>query len=198
MSGEQDKFSRSLQTIRQFSARNKAEIAGRRRVLQGELASETSHLWMADGVTKIAWYEKLAEDLDGYLADPDLDLRVRHRYTLAVATLLHKAAELLGQLPTRSVAIESAPTLRSEIVGFDAERWQAEMMVKRGWVPPSDEDPRRSDNGDRATSSEPAPSPTPAPEPDRTAPAPAPERDGPITYGASADSGSSIFRSMSF
>jgi hypothetical protein len=35
----------------------------------------------------------------------------------------------------------TAPTVWSEIVGFDAERWQAEMMIKRGWVPPEAERP---------------------------------------------------------
>ena len=170
-------------------------------MLQGELVTATDHLWIANSVTQIEWRQKLAEELDGYLDDPDLDLRVRHRYTLAIDTLLHKVAELLGQLPTRTtVAVETPETFKTEVVGWSQDRWVADQMVERGWIPPSDEDPRRTDNGDRAASPEPAQPRTPAPEPDRTAPAPAPapERDGPITYGASADSGSSIFRSMSF
>jgi hypothetical protein len=128
-------------------------------------------------VTKAAWMEKYAEELDSYLADPELDLRVRHRYTLAVATLLHKASELLGQLPTRvQLDSGSGPVLRSEVVGFDWDRWQHDLMVERGWIPPTDEDPRPPDNGDHAAAYEPAPAPIPpAVEPDRpVTPAPPP------------------------
>lgn len=63
---------------------------------------------MADKVTRIAFCQKLIEDLDGYLADPDpdLDLRLRHRYTPEVASMLRAVAEEKGELPTR------APQLR--------------------------------------------------------------------------------------
>jgi hypothetical protein len=68
--------------------------------------SLSANLWVADKVTRIAFYQKLIEDLDGYLADPDLDLRLRHRYTPEVASMLRAVAEEKGELPTR------APQLR--------------------------------------------------------------------------------------
>ena len=42
------KYERSLDAIRQFSARNAAAIATRRAELLGELNAETSHLWITD------------------------------------------------------------------------------------------------------------------------------------------------------
>lgn len=126
------KYGRAHITIKQFRARNAAEIAGRRRVLQGELATATDHLWIADKVTRIAWCQKLCEDLDSYLADPDLDLRVRHRYTREVASILHQASELLGELPTRStIEVESGSVLRHEVVGFSPDKWLEELAANR-------------------------------------------------------------------
>lgn len=46
-------------------------------MLLGEVAHEASHMWVADKVTRIAWRLKLIEDMDGYLADPDLDPHLR-------------------------------------------------------------------------------------------------------------------------
>ena len=43
------KYERSFQAIKQFSMRNAAEIQVRRRELQGELAAETTHLWVGYG-----------------------------------------------------------------------------------------------------------------------------------------------------
>ena len=60
------KYGRSHQAVKQFSARNAAEITSRRRVLQGELATETDHLWVAGKTARIAWYQKLIEDLDSH------------------------------------------------------------------------------------------------------------------------------------
>jgi hypothetical protein len=68
-------------------------------------------------VTRIAWYEKLAEDLEIHLADDDLDLRLRHRYTCDVAMLLHKVSELMGEPTRTTIQFESAPALRHHVVG---------------------------------------------------------------------------------
>jgi hypothetical protein len=113
------KFERHPQTIAQFSARNAAEIAGRRRALQGELATETDHLWVADKTARIAWRQKLAEDLDGYLSDPDLDRRLRVRYVREINSLLRNVAEEKGELPTRShaeVEISSSIPLGNRLI----------------------------------------------------------------------------------
>jgi hypothetical protein len=67
-----DKYGRSHQAIKQFSARNSAEIAQRRQVLLGEVAGEASRMWVSDKKIRIAWRLKLIEDMDGYLADPEL------------------------------------------------------------------------------------------------------------------------------
>ena len=84
-------------------------------MLQGELATETDHLWIADKTTRIAWLQKLAEDLDKYLSDEDLDPRLRNRLTLEVALLLHKVAEEKGELRTQ-VEVKSALPLGSRLV----------------------------------------------------------------------------------
>jgi hypothetical protein len=116
------KYSRHVQTISQFSARNSSEIAGRRGVLQGELASETTHLWVADKTARIAWYQKMIEDLDGYLADDELDLSVRHRYTREVASMLRAVTEEKGELRS-TVEVESAPVLRHIVEGWTPDAW---------------------------------------------------------------------------
>jgi hypothetical protein len=181
-----DKFSRSLQAIRQFSARNSVEIAQRRQMLLGEVSDEASHMWVSDKVTRIAWRLKWIEDLDAHLADPDLDPQLRSRYTRDAAMLLRAVAEELGELRTQ-VDVDTGPTLTSAVIGWDIEKWAADLAAGR--TDPVTPEPTS------APASEPARSSTPTPAP---APAPAPERDGPITYGAGSDSGSSIFRSMSF
>jgi hypothetical protein len=48
------KYGRSHQAIKQFSARNAAEIAGRRQVLLGEVDAEAANLWVSDKTTRIA------------------------------------------------------------------------------------------------------------------------------------------------
>jgi hypothetical protein len=133
-------FSRTVQAIHQFSARNSAEIATRRQVLLGEVDAEAAHLWVADKTTRIAWLQKLIEDLDSHLSDPDLDLRLRSRYTREVASMLKAVAEEKGELPTRvQLDSGSGPLVRSEIVGWDPDKWMAGVMVERGWIPPEAE-----------------------------------------------------------
>lgn len=85
-------------------------------MLQGELAAETAHLWVADKTTRIAWYQKLIEDLDSYLADDDLDPRLRHRYSCDVATLHHRVAEEKCDLRS-NIEIDAGPKLKSEVIG---------------------------------------------------------------------------------
>jgi hypothetical protein len=44
---------------------------------------------MGGGKTsRIAWYQKLIEDLDTHLPDENLGLRLRHRYAREVAQML--------------------------------------------------------------------------------------------------------------
>jgi hypothetical protein len=159
---------------------------------------ETAHLWIADKVARIAWYQKLVENLDGHLADPDLDLRLRQRYT---ASLLHHVSDLKGELPTRTtVQVEAVPTIRNEIVGWNQDKWVADQMIERGWIPPSDEDPRREDprrlDDGHSTTPEPAPARSPEPAPPGHPPPPAPF-DEPVNRSSAAE-GSAIFRSMSW
>ena len=176
-------FGRTLQAIHQFSARNAAEIASRREVLLGDVDAETAHSWVAKKAARIDWYQKLIEDLEIRLADEDLDPRVRSRFTRDVAQLLRSVAEEKGELRTQ-LEVEAGPRLTTEVIGWEAVAWSAGRAAGRT---------------DPATP-EPAPESAPAPEPARapaSTPAPAPASDGSFTYGGS-NSGSSIFRSMSF
>jgi hypothetical protein len=92
-------------------------------------ARETANRGIADKTARIAWYQKLIEDLDGYLADPDLDLRLRSRYTREVASMLKAVAEEKGELPTRStIELESGPTLFHSVEGDELKRRQAQRM----------------------------------------------------------------------
>ena len=56
----------------------------------------------------------------------------------------HKAAELLRQLPTRTAVQVESPTFTSTVTGWAVDKWQAEMMISRGWIPPEAERPAPS------------------------------------------------------
>ena len=118
------KYGRSHQAVKQFSARNAAEIAIRRQVLLGEVDAEGAHLWVSDKVTRRAWRQKLIEDLEIRLADEGLDPRLRSRYTRDIDMLLHRVAEEKGELPTRiTVELTEVPVLSHIIEGFDRDKW---------------------------------------------------------------------------
>jgi hypothetical protein len=58
-------------------------MAHRRQVLQGELSAETAH-WGSRTRSRVRPAQKLAEEFDGHLADPELDPRLRTRYSREV------------------------------------------------------------------------------------------------------------------
>ena len=114
------RFGRSVQAIHQFSARNSAEIATRRQALLGEVDAEAAHLWISDRVTRRAWRQKLIDDMEAALEDPDLDWRQRSRYNRDIAMLLRQVDEEKGELPTRvALQVESVPKMTYEIGGVD-------------------------------------------------------------------------------
>jgi hypothetical protein len=105
------KHGRSKQAIHQFSARNAAEISEVRAAMRGELQAQVADLWIADKKRRIAWRQKLAEDIDVHLEDEELDLKDRHHLTRNVDQLLRSAAEELGDLPARTVLqVQLPPT----------------------------------------------------------------------------------------
>jgi hypothetical protein len=161
-----EKYGRSLQAVHQFSARNSAEIAGRRRELQGELNVETAQQWVSDKAQLKDLYRKHYEDLDVRLSDPDLDDRLLVRLTREATSILHKVSDLMGWLPQR-VAIESdKPLLSYEIVGLDMDKVFAEGGRQHTWnhVPASDSDSEPAPESSDATSDR-NPESAPAPEP---------------------------------
>jgi hypothetical protein len=123
-----EKWGRSHQAIKQFSARNSAEIASRRRVLLGEVDAEAAHAWVANKVARIDWYQKLIEDLEIRLADEDLDPRVRSRFTRDVAQLLRAVAEEKGELRTQ-IELDAGPRVISDVIGWDANKWAEEFLA---------------------------------------------------------------------
>jgi hypothetical protein len=137
------KYGRSHQAVKQFSARNAAEIATRRQVLLGEVDAEGAHLWVSDKVTRRAAPE-LIEDLEIRLADEGLDPRLRSRYTRDIDMLLHRVAEEKGELPTRStVELTEVPVLSHIIEGFDRDKWLTELLEARR-NPPAPAEPDAS------------------------------------------------------
>jgi hypothetical protein len=176
-----ERYGRSAQAISQFSARNKDEILAAKRDMTPEVSSR---LWGANKEQRIADYVADHVDLNERLQVPNLSDAARARYLAEKRKIKHALADECGQLFTRTVVqMESGPRLVSEVLGWDQDRWLAEMMVERGWIPPSDEDPRRSGNGDHsATTTEPAPASAPSrvPEPDRAPTAPPASPPSPV------------------
>ena len=114
-------FGRTVQAVHQFSARNHAEIATRRQTLLGQVDAEGAHLWVSHRVVRRAWRQKLLEDIEARLADPDLDDRQRSRLIRDAAMLLHQVDEEKGELPPRTskVEIRSLMPLGSRLVMTD-------------------------------------------------------------------------------
>jgi len=167
-----EKYGRSEQAIRQFSARNAAEIAIRRQALLGEVDIEAAHLWVSNKAIRIAQRQKLAEGLERHLADDDLDPKLVVRLTGEYNALLRAVAEEKSELRTQ-ISLES-PAFEHSIIGWDQDKWQAEMMIERGWIPPAHERPVRSADG-----STPAPAPAP-PAASRDMPTPATTSRAPL------------------
>jgi hypothetical protein len=95
------KYGRTLQTIREFSARNHAEIQGRRRELHGALAEESTHRWVADKGKLSDRYQDMIDELTAELQDTE-DLRLKSRLARDIAPLLHAVGDLHGLFPMRS------------------------------------------------------------------------------------------------
>ena len=114
-----DEFGRTPDAINQFSSRNAGEIATRRQILLGEVDAEGAHLWVSHKVLRRAWRQKLLEDIEARLADPDLDDRQRSRYNRDAAMLLRQVDEEKGDLPQRShaeVEIKSSIPLGNRLI----------------------------------------------------------------------------------
>jgi hypothetical protein len=71
-----------------------------------QVDAEAAHLWISDKVTRRAWRQKMIEDMEVALADPDLDWRQRSRYNPDIAMLLHQVDEEKGELPPRTSKVE--------------------------------------------------------------------------------------------
>jgi hypothetical protein len=71
-----------------------------------QVDAEAAHLWISDKVTRRAWRQKMIEDMEVALADPDLDWRQRSRYNRDIAMLLHQVDEEKGELPPRTSKVE--------------------------------------------------------------------------------------------
>ena len=97
---------KSVPAINQFSQRNAPEIATRRQVLLAQVDAEAAHLWISDKVTRRAWRQKMIEDMEVALADPDLDWRQRSLFNRDIAMLLHQVDEEKGELPPRTSKVE--------------------------------------------------------------------------------------------
>jgi hypothetical protein len=58
------------------------------------------------------------------------DSRERRQLRAQAAKMLHQAAEMLGELPTRStIELESAPTLRHIVEGWSPDKWAADLRA---------------------------------------------------------------------
>jgi hypothetical protein len=90
-----------IQSVKDFSARNAAEIAGRRQVLEGALADETKHLWVADKVKVAERYQDAIDDLYADFQTTE-DLKLKSRFARDLAPLLHAVGDLYGHFVARS------------------------------------------------------------------------------------------------
>ena len=97
-----EKYGITLQTMREFSARNADEIAARKAELQGELNAATVHLWVSEKAEILAYYKMMLDQLRPKLTDSGLDDRVRSRFNRDAKALLHDCSELEGLLQARS------------------------------------------------------------------------------------------------
>ena len=154
------KYRRTLQAVHQFSARNHAEIATRRQALLGEVDIEAVHLWVSNKVIRIAHRQKLAEGLERYLADDDLDPKLIVRLTREYNALLRAVAEEKGELRS-TVELESAP-LTHIVEGWNPDRWMQQLLERAGETAA---EPYVSEA--RAPESAPVPEPAAEPEPEK-------------------------------
>jgi hypothetical protein len=96
-----EKYGRYVQTIAQFSVRNKAEIAivqaGHNKALHERLAA----IPIADQARRIGVNGLIRDDLLDQLEDPTLDLVHRNRLTKTVLQLNRAVAEEMGDLRTK-------------------------------------------------------------------------------------------------
>lgn len=100
-----------------FRDRHRDDIAGRRDELGDAFASVTG-LWIASKEARIAelqdGYERIVAMLQADDTDPDMVPELQR----TLVTILHEAAEQLGQLPSR-VQVQTATVIQYEIPGVD-------------------------------------------------------------------------------
>jgi hypothetical protein len=96
------KYGRSLQAVKEFSARNAAEIQEARNAINEDVAEGLRGVPVAIRANRIKWLDEYRLDCEAALQDPGLTPGQRIRYINTVAKLLHQIAEQLGDLPSRS------------------------------------------------------------------------------------------------
>jgi hypothetical protein len=112
------KYSRSTQTVHEFSARNANEIAREHEVVRGELDRELRGLWITRKHERLAWLQQYCEDAEEEAVDEELSTKHKQHARSQAARMMRMAAEELGEIPSRtSIELTAAPELRHHIVG---------------------------------------------------------------------------------
>jgi hypothetical protein len=152
----------SYQGVAEFAVRNRPEIQAAKRDMTSDLAG----IWPTDKPLCLTDAMRDLDEVNELLEDPNLSHAARRGYYSLKIKLRHSIADECGQLPTRTVVqVESAPTLRHEVVGWNPSEWAAKLQAEGPYVP---EVPAESDRGTVAESTP----DTPVSDP------PTPERQG--------------------
>jgi hypothetical protein len=101
-----------------FRGRHAAAIDQRRDELGSRLADLTN-LWLADKHARLRELEDIYDRIGGLFAVADLDTAPELARTML--SILHEAAEQLGQLPTR-VQVQQNVVVRYELPGVDTDK----------------------------------------------------------------------------
>jgi hypothetical protein len=96
-----EKFGKHVQTIHQFSVRNRAEIEEIREKMARELDDELIGLWIVDQKQRFATYQGIVDHLEELLEDEDLDADARARLADKIMKALRHVAEERDDLPAR-------------------------------------------------------------------------------------------------
>ena len=110
-----DKYGRAHQTVKEFAARNKAEIAR----VKAEYGSELSVLWVANKFNRMATLQQYLEDIHRNWESPDMDADQWLRSIQVCQKILRDVAEEIGDLPTRARPMTAGVGLEEEIGGWD-------------------------------------------------------------------------------
>jgi hypothetical protein len=95
-----EKYSRHIQAIKQFSARNAGEVAVVQAGINKSLHERLAEVPIADKARRIAVDQLLRDDLLDRLEDSSLDARLRNHYTKTIMALQRAVAEEMGDLRT--------------------------------------------------------------------------------------------------